>query len=402
MRVLEINRYHELEQLMHSIKVDPYAIKIMAPKALAYLIKINSVSNIAANILKQEILSLGGDAAIAKDAITGKIKKTDCLLIANLSQFRSLHSKLSFQPFGLAKLAQDISLALANYRRNDFTIELGKYKLNLEEGNTRIMGIVNLTPDSFSGDGLYKGREPRARGQEYIVEYAEQMVKDGADLIDIGGESARPGAKPVSLKEELGRVIPALKALVKKIKVPISVDTYKPEVAKQALSHGAVLVNDITGLRNPRMAEVIAEHKASVIIMHMKGTPQTMQKNPGYASLIDEVMEYLNKAINTASSRGIDRQKIIIDPGIGFGKTIAHNLEILKGLKEFKVLGRPVMIGVSRKSFIGKILNAAPQERLNGTVACCCLAAQNGANILRVHDVKAIKQALKVTGAVKK
>lgn len=396
MRILDINRYRDLQAIMQGIKVDPYGIKIMVPKALFFLIKINSVSNVAANILKQEMLSLGADVAIAKEAITGKTKKTDCLLIGNLSQFRSLHGKLSFQPFGLAKLAQDIPAALNNYQKDNFDIDLGRFKLNFSPGRISIMGIINLTPDSFSGDGLYKKPLPR------IIDFAQKLINDGADILDIGGESSRPGAKPVSEKEELSRTIPVIKALAKKIKVPISIDTCKPQVAKEALENGATLVNDITGLTNSKMAKVVAKYDAGAIIMHMKGKPQTMQKKPLYSSLIDEVIEYLDKAINQAVSLGVNKEKIIIDPGIGFGKTPLNNLEILKNLKEFKILGRPILIGTSRKSFIGKFLDAGIQERLYGTLATSIFAVGNSANILRVHDVKPIKETLKIIERINK
>jgi dihydropteroate synthase len=261
------------------------------------------------------------------------------------------------------------------------------------------MGIVNLTPDSFSGDGFYKLTKTYELTNS-IVNYAEQLVKDGADIIDVGGESSRPGAKPVSVKEELSRTIPVIKVLNKKINVPISIDTYKPEVARVALESGAVMVNDITGLRNPKMAKVIARYKAGVVIVHMKGNPASMQKDPEYASLIDELIDYLDKAINRAQAAGIDKEKIIIDPGIGFGKSVEHNLEIVNRLQEFKALARPILVGPSRKSFIGKILNVGPQQRIFGTVSSYVLAAKSGANILRVHDVKEVKQALKILEAI--
>jgi len=410
MRILQIHHPKDLKRIMQDIKVDAYGIKIMVPKAINHLVRINSLSNIAANILKQEMLSLGGDAAIARDALTGGTKKTDCLLIGSLSQFNRLHSKLKMQPFGLNKLAQDLSLTLNYYQKDNFTLDLGRYKLNLKSGRSYIMGIVNLTPDSFSGDGLYRqGQFPtcpeRSRREgtvpKEVVSYIEKMAEDGADIVDIGGESSRPDAKPVSAKEELKRTIPIIKKIAKKIKVPISIDTYKPEVAEQALDNGAVMVNDITGLRNPKMLKVVSQKKCGVVIMHMKGEPRTMQNNPAYTSLIDEIIEYLNKAIDRAISAGIDRERIMVDPGIGFGKSLKHNLEILRNLKEFRILGRPLLVGPSRKSFIGKILNLGPRERTFGTVSCCILASKNGANILRVHDVKEVKQALKVTQAIK-
>lgn len=380
---------------MREIKVDPCGIKIMSPKAVSHLVRINSLSNIAANILKQEMLSLGGDVAIARDALTGKAKKTDCLLMANLAQFDRLNHKLNRQPFGLDKIAGDLSRALDNYQRDNFVISLGRHRLNLGL-RAHIAGVVNITPDSFSGDGLCR------IAPDEIVDFVEKMVRDGADIIEVGGESSRPGAKAVAVKEELKRVIPAIKKIANKIKVPLAVDTCKPEVARAALDNGAVIINDITGLRNPKMSKLVARYKAGVVIMHMKGSPRTMQKNPEYASLIDEVAGYLNNAIESAVAAGIDREKIIIDPGIGFGKALGHNLEILRRLGEFKSLGRPIMVGTSRKSFIGKIINAGPKDRIFGTVASCVLAVKNGARIVRVHDVKEVKQALKVLDGANK
>jgi dihydropteroate synthase len=399
-RVLAIHNPKDLERLMQQIKVDKYGIKIMVPKAVTHLVRVNSVSNIAANILKQEMLSLGGDVAIAREALTGKVRKTDCLIMANVAQFHRLTEKLERQPFGLSCLAGELSEALANYQKANFIIDLGRYKLNLGK-RTHIMGIANLTPDSFSGDGLYQFT---VCGSQFavskIIEFVEKMVEDGADIIDIGAESSRPGARPVSLKEELARVIPVIKALVKKIKVPIAIDTYKPEVARQVLDSGAVIVNDITGLANSKMAKVLAKYKAGLVIMHMRGKPATMQRKPVYKDVVSEVIDFLDRAINRAICAGIKKNKIIIDPGIGFGKTCAHNLEILKRLNEFKVLGRPILVGPSRKAFIGKILNLPAQERIFGTVSSCVLAAKFGAHIVRVHDVKEVKQALKVTDAI--
>ncbi len=390
MRILQINDSQGLKEIMRDIRVDRYGIDIMLPKAMSYLLKMNSVTNITANILKQEMLSLGGDVAVARESLTGRQKKTDCLLIGSLSQLNRLNQKLKAQPFGLKDIARDLSCALSNYQKDDFVIGLPGHKLRLQKGRTYIMGIINLTPDSFSADGFC-----RAYAEE-VVDYAQEMVRDGADIIDVGGESTRPGAKKISVKEELNRVIPAIKMLAKKIKVPVSVDTYKADVAKAALDNGAAIVNDITGLRGQRMAKLIAGYKAGVVIMHMKGNPRTMQKNPEYGSLIDEIIKFLDEAINRAADAGIGKERIIIDPGLGFGKTAGHNLEILNKLKDFKVLGRPVLAGPSRKSFIGNILNAGPQERVFGTVAACVLAANNGAKVLRVHDVKEVRQALSV------
>ncbi|MFA5287315.1 MAG: dihydropteroate synthase [Candidatus Omnitrophota bacterium] len=394
MRILSISGQKDLKNLMQDINVDPYGIRIMLPKAQARLVEINSLSSISANILKQEMLSLGGDVALARDILTGKVKKTDCLIMGNLSQLLRLSDKLNMQPFGLAKVADDLRLTLKNYQRENFQLKAGKYKLNLGK-RTLIMGIVNITPDSFSGDGISHLNLSK------MVEYAMGLIKDGADIIDIGGESSRPGAKKVSLKEEVSRVIPAIKALAHKINVPISIDTYKPEVARIALDNGANIVNDITGLRGAKMAKTVSHYKAAVVIMHMLGNPRSMQNNPKYNSIIYDISTYLKLAIEKAQGSGVNKDSIIIDPGIGFGKTLGHNLEILRRLKEFKSFGMPILVGVSRKSFIGEILNAKSKDRLSGTIASCVSACANGANIVRVHDVKAVKKALKVADRIK-
>jgi dihydropteroate synthase len=367
----------------------------MAPKAITHIVRVNSLSNITANILKQEMLSLGGEVAVCRGALTGRVKKTDCLIMGNLVQFQRLNQKLHRQPFGLTNLASDLSLILSNYQKDKFELKLGRYKISLRTGHARLMGIINLTPDSFSGDGVY------GRPLSEVIKLVESMLEDGADIIDIGGESSRPNAKPITSKEEIKRTIPLIKEINRRFKVPVSIDTYKPEVARLALENGAVIVNDITGLRHQEMAETIARYDAGVIIMHMKGSsPRTMQDNPQYGSLLDEIIEYLGRAIQRAVNAGIDKGKIIIDPGLGFGKTIEHNLEILRRLKEFKVLGRPLLIGPSRKSFIGSILKTSPQERISGTLSACVLAVENGASIVRVHDVKAVRQALQVLEAI--
>ncbi|MFA5356025.1 MAG: dihydropteroate synthase [Candidatus Omnitrophota bacterium] len=384
---------------MREIGVDPYGIDIMLPKAAWHLVRTGPISSIAANILKQEMLSLGGDVAVSRETLTGKVKKTDCLAMANLSQYRRLCEKLEKQPFGLDNAARELAATIANYQKDEFRLRLGRYALSMKRGRAYVMGIINLTPDSFSGDGLYKGRVSYSSASCGIVEAAQRMADDGADIIDIGGESSRPGARPVTLREELKRTIPAIKRIAKKVNVPVSIDTYKPEVARQALDSGAVMVNDISGL-STAMAKVVSGYKAGVVIMHMKGRPRHMQRNPVYGSLIDEIIQYLSAAIKRGEASGVDRKKIIIDPGIGFGKRFEHNLEILRGLKEFKVLGRPIMVGPSRKSFLGEILNAAAQERVFGTVSACVLAVKNGANIVRVHDVRAVKDAVKVLNSV--
>ena len=259
---------------------------------------------------------------------------------------------------------------------------------------TYIMGILNLTPDSFSGDGIYKdlGR---------AVEQAERMAAEGADIIDIGGESTRPGSMPVPEEEEIKRVIPAIERLAKRIKIPISIDTRKAGVAERAMESGASIINDITGLdSDARMRAVAAEHNATVIIMHIKGVPQTMQQDPTYDYVVDEIIERLQHLVKRAEQSGIKKENIIVDPGIGFGKTFEHNLEILNNLGRFKALGRPVLVGPSRKSFIGNILGVEPDKRIFGTMAAVAIAIKNGADIVRVHDVREAKDVAKVSDAI--
>jgi dihydropteroate synthase len=262
---------------------------------------------------------------------------------------------------------------------------------------TYIMGVLNVTPDSFSDGGLYFDRYK-------AVEQGLRLVQDGADIIDIGGESSRPGSNPVSTYEEIRRTIPVINALSRKVSVPISIDTCKSEVARQALDAGASMVNDISGLRfDPDMAAVISQYNVPVMIMHIKGTPKNMQINPVYDALIPEIMDYLRESINICREHGIPDDRIIIDPGIGFGKTFDHNLEIINNLKEFSLLGKPIAIGVSRKAFIGKILGDAPaSERLEGTASAVAISVYNGANIVRVHDVAEISKVVKIADAIKK
>ena len=251
-----------------------------------------------------------------------------------------------------------------------------------------IMGIVNVTPDSFSDGG-------RFLAVDQAVEHAQTLIAEGADILDIGGESSRPGAEPVSLDEELRRVIPVFERLSEITKVPLSIDTYKPEVARNALQCGARIVNDITGLSSdPRMVEVCIEASCGVICMHMQGTPQTMQANPHYLSVIDELSQEFSARLEKLERAGLPRERVAIDPGIGFGKTAQHNLEILSSIVRLKGLGRPVLIGHSRKRFLQKVLGQTLDERSSGTIGVSIALAQQGVDILRVHDVAANRDAI--------
>ncbi len=269
--------------------------------------------------------------------------------------------------------------------------KFGKVEYDLSS-RTFIMGILNATPDSFSDGGLYLN-------VDRAIEHGLHMIKEGADFIDVGGESTRPGSEQISIDEELKRVIPVIEILSGETDAPISIDTYKSEVAEQALSAGAVMVNDISGLQfDSKMVDVAASHKASVVLMHIQGSPKTMQEKPQYGNLIEDICEYLQRSIKIAESKGISQ--IIIDPGIGFGKTIGHNLEIIRRLNEFHRFGFPVLVGPSRKSFIGKILDLPSEQRLEGTAAAVVVSIMNGANIVRVHDVKEMKRVAQVVDAI--
>ncbi len=388
-RILDLKHNEDIVEEFRKIGVHPQGIKIMSPKTQSVIIRIDDIPAVCANVLKQEMLGLGGDVAVSLRAISGGEERTSCILIGCWKHYRELISKLRFQPWGLDTLACEIKEVIKDYTRKRIEISWNGHRLNFGL-RTFIMGILNVTPDSFSDGGKYLHID-RA------VARAEEMVKEGADIIDVGGESTRPGAKPVAVDEELSRVIPVITAIRKRLKVLISIDTQKAEVARQAIEAGADIINDVSALRaDSEMVRVVKRFNVPVILMHMKGRPRTMQRNPHYNDVISEIYHFLKERINWAKKHGIDENKIIIDPGIGFGKALDHNLEIIRRLREFRSLGRPILIGTSRKSFIGMILNLPPQERLNGTLASCALAITNGADILRVHDVRQVKQLAKV------
>jgi len=259
-----------------------------------------------------------------------------------------------------------------------------------------IMGVLNLTPDSFS-DGSRYGSVHEA------VAAAEKMVTDGADILDIGGESTRPGAEPVSAEEETERVIPVIEKLAGRLNVPISIDTWKATVAKAALNAGAEIVNDISAMTfDPAMPETVAESGAAVVLMHSRGRPAEMQKSTCYSDIVSEVMAFLDTRIQAAILAGIDKERIVIDPGIGFGKSASGNMELIRRLHEFHMLNRPILIGTSRKSFIGTALSREVSERIFGTAASVTVAMMNGASIFRVHDVAAMRDTVDMVRAIMK
>ena len=393
MRVISIDGSPSARSEMGKIGVHETGIRIMEKKAIFYSIKVENVKSQSANIIKQEMLSLGGEAAVSRDVLNFSRKKSDVLLLGTEKQFRELIVKLSRQPFGLPLLSQEIKKVFSNYQKRDFKLSSKGHTLQLGK-RTLIMGVLNVTPDSFYDGGRYSNLRK-------AVERALEMVEEGADIIDIGGESSRPGANPVEEKEELERVIPVIKKLLSRIRVPISIDTYKSGVAKKAIDAGASIVNDISALRmDEKMAKVIESSGVPVCLMHMQGTPRNMQRNPRYKDVVSEIFAFLRERIDFCEQAGIDIEKTIVDPGIGFGKTVLHNLEILKNLDQFKSLGRPIMIGVSRKSLIGKVLQLKPEERLEGSLASAIWSMTKGASILRVHDVRETKRAVKMVEAI--
>lgn len=261
---------------------------------------------------------------------------------------------------------------------------------------TLIMGIVNVTPDSFSDGGSFLAADA-------AVYHAKRMVEEGADLLDLGGESSRPGAEPVSAAEEWNRIHPVLDRLLREVTVPISIDTYKAETARKALEVGAVIINDITGMTgDPEMMGTVKKAGAGVVIMHMQGAPRTMQEHPVYVDVVKEVTEWLENRMTVAEEAGISPEHVVLDPGIGFGKTFEHNLQLMANLDQLAEMGRPILVGPSRKAFIGKILDLPVEDRIEGTAAAVALAVWQGAKIVRIHDVKAMTRVVRVVEAIQK
>jgi dihydropteroate synthase len=385
-----LSNIDEVKKELRLLNVYKDSINIMAPKFLFEVIKLLDIDSRAANILKQEMLSLGGEAAVSKEVIDLSTKKTDVLLAGTIKHYTLLVKKLKKQPFELVKIGTKIKSVLDNSKTKFKNIKCGTHNLTFKK--TIIMGILNVTPDSFSDGGLFIDIDK-------AVKHAKQMVSDGADIIDIGGESSRPGSNPISEEEELRRVKPIIERLTKDINVPISIDTYKPKVAEECIKSGASIINDISGLRNQKMVEIAIKYKVPVIVMHLLGNPKTMQENISYKDVVDDIICFLKKRVEKAKEAGL--KDIIIDPGIGFGKTTEHNLQIINKLREFKSLGCPILIGPSRKSFIGNITGLPVNERLEGTLASISIAIMNGANIIRVHDVKECKRAVQISDAIR-
>ena len=378
-RLLSLKSSNDVRNEISKIGSDEYSLNSLAMKGKFIVLKIHKLNPASCNIIKQIALSSGTDAAVHRDVITGKQKHSDLLLFGTLKEIERIGKKLRKQPFGLDKIGTRL-LSYTDEKDKKQYLNTAERKIEIGK-KTLIMGILNVTTDSFSDGGKYIDKDK-------AVNRALKMVEEGADMIDIGGESSRPGAEPVSLAQELKRVIPVLTELRGKIDVPISIDTYKNTVAEKAIEMGAEMVNDISGLRfDKRMVDVVRENRAAIVIMHMKGRPRNMQNNPCYDDVIQEIYNFLQERADFSIKNGIDRESIVVDPGIGFGKRVKDNLVILNRLREFKSLGFPVLIGTSKKSFIGATLYLPMEERLEPNLAACGITLEEGVDIVRVHDV---------------
>ena len=340
------------------------------------------------------MLSLGGDAAVSRECLVSIQKKTDVLLIGNLKHFSFLISKLRSQPFDFRELSENIEKIIKRkkasfiWRASRFTISLNKPIL---------MGIINLTYDSFSGDGILRISRTQREVVNNTLRRVEEMLKEGARIIDIGAQSSRPFSKSIPKKEELNRLLPVLKGVVQEFRdIPISVDTFRAEVARVALEEGAAIINDIKGTRDPAMREVLKNSDCGIVLMHMQGIPQTMQKNPKYDDVVLDIVDFFKRRLSVLERIGIDISRIVLDPGIGFGKTVDDNYKILKYIDEFSILGRPLLLGISRKSFVGAILKKGPQERLYGTLGATAWVISQGVHILRTHDPAETLDVIKI------
>lgn len=392
MRLLDISTPEDAERELNRIKVDPTSIPLMTAKMLTRCVHLGGISCGQAKYLKQELLALGGDVAVVHGMVASDIEPIDVVLIGTEKQLRDLCDHTGLQNFDLLALATQLRTVLANLSSRPLTWRTGKRTISL--GRPLIMGILNVTPDSFSDGTCYLS-------PEQAVKQAWEMVEQGADIIDIGGESTRPGAVLVDAAEELRRVMPVLEQLQDKLPCPISIDTWKSGVARAALQAGAEIINDISGfIFDPAMAALAAQTGAGAVLMHTRGKPDSMQKNTDYTDLMGEVIAGLDASIKVAVAAGMERDCIAIDPGIGFGKNTAANLEILRRLRELSGFGLPVLVGTSRKGFIGKILSNDLDSRINGTAATVALAVANGASILRVHDVRAMRDAADMAHAI--
>ena len=390
-QVLVVRDLAEIRTALRLARVSDAGVGIMDKKGLFRVVRVTGLGIRAANILKQEMLARGGEVAISREVYEWWGEEADCLIMGTLAQFDRLLPKLRAQPFRLGELAASIEAALKNHESTTPVSPLAAAK----PAWPLLMGIINVTPDSFSDGGLHLDVDTAVRS-------GLEMIDQGADLIDVGGESTRPGSEAVSLEEEARRVLPVLRALAGSLPGRVSVDTYKARVAAEALAAGAYMINDISALRmDPEMVAVARDAACPVVLMHMLGQPKTMQQNPVYADVVAELHAFFVERLNWAVDHGIREADLLIDPGLGFGKTTAHNLAIVRNLEAFRSLGRPIVVGASRKRFLGEILGIAdPAERDAATAAVTAMVVAAGAHVIRVHEVAANRDAARVAQAV--
>ncbi|XPV70058.1 MAG: dihydropteroate synthase [Halarcobacter sp.] len=366
----------DAKKIYQQLGCDKSGVSILSKKSSLHTIYIKNLHVGAANILKQDALSIGADLAVPSGVIIAKDKYVDAILIATSKHLETLSRKELAQPFGLKTLALKL-----------------KTFISTKKHPTKIMGIINANDDSFFKNSRFKGSD--------AIKKIEEMIEDGASIIDIGGVSSRPGSEKVEPKEELNRLKPILDLIKEENlyeKVEFSLDSYESLVLEYALDRGFSIINDITGLQNDEVCKLAAKYQAQVVIMHMQKDPQTMQKDPFYENVILEIDEFFSKQIDKAKSFGIE--KIILDVGIGFGKNLDHNLSLLKNLKHFEHFGYELLIGASRKSMIDMLVNTPIEQRLPGTLAIHLKSIENGASIIRCHDVKEHYQAIKLQEAI--
>lgn len=387
-RVLEVRSAGDLAREIQRTASDPEGVGIMTRKGRLYPVWLDRVSLKASPLLKQEALAVGADTAHARGIADHSVAESGVVVLATLGQYRRLIPKLRRQPFHLAQAADEIELALAHYLRRGPRTVPGAHRTLALGDRPRVMGVVNVTPDSFSDGGRFF--EPSD-----AIARARELAHEGADVIDIGGESTRPGALPLDPEEEWRRIAPVLEALTGQLSVPLSVDTRHAEVARRAVAKGADIVNDVSGLRDPEMRRVVRESGAGAVVMHMRGTPETMQADTQYADLRAEVFGALAAATDRAIEEGIPAERLIVDPGLGFGKTPEQSLELLLHAGELRSLGYPVMVGASRKSFLGWATGGTPTEtRGEAGLAAAVLAGMQGVDLVRVHEVGPTVRAL--------
>lgn len=379
MYIYKLGNIVDKEAALKALNVESGGVGIMAKKMELLYFFIKDLKTPAANILKQDALSIGAELAVPSGVILCEQPTYDCILIGTRKHMETLSRKELAQPFGLKAIAREL-----------------KRFLSIKNHRTQLMGVINANDDSFF------------EGSRFVAEDAinkiKKMIEEGADIIDIGAVSSRPNAAVVSAKEELNRIKPICDAIASQKlheKAVFSVDSYTPSVVAYALESGFKIINDITGASDESIIKLAVKHEAKLCIMHMQGTPQTMQSNPSYDDVMVEISQFFEERIEKCEVLGMQRKNIILDVGLGFGKTLEHNITLIKNMGHFKVFGCEVLVGASRKSMIDKIISTPVEERLAGTLAIHLKAVENGASIVRCHDVQEHMQALAVVEALK-